>query len=73
MLPHYRLSKFLAIAFVGRMIWTAGYLGLGYGIGADWEAATSFLTNLSILLLLLMVLLGSGISASGKFVRSTAA
>jgi membrane protein DedA with SNARE-associated domain len=70
-LSHYRLSKFLAIAFAGRMIWTAGYLGLGYGIGANWEAATRFLTNFSILLLLLMVLLGSGIIASGRFVSSS--
>lgn len=67
-MSRYRLSKFLAIAFVGRLVWTAGYLGLGYGIGADWEAAIGFLTNLSILLLLLMVVIGSGIVASGRFV-----
>lgn len=65
-ISHYRLSKFLAIALVGRLIWTAAYLGLGYGIGADWEAATSFLTNLSALVLSLALLLGSGIVASGK-------
>ncbi len=69
-LSHYRLWKFLAIAFIGRLIWTAAYLGLGFGIGADWEAATSFLTNLSILLLLLVVLAGSGAVASGRFVSS---
>lgn len=67
---HYRLPKFLAVAFVGRLAWTAGYFGLGYGIGADWEAATSFLTNLSILLLLLAVLMGSGVVASGRFIGS---
>ena len=65
-MSRYRLSKFLAIALVGRLIWTAGYLGLGYGIGADWEAATGFLTNLSVLLLSLMLLLGAGVVASGK-------
>ena len=48
-LSHYRLPKFLATALVGRLVWTAGYFGLGYGIGGDWEAATSFLTNLSVL------------------------
>ena len=67
---HYRLPKFLATALVGRLVWTAGYFGLGYGIGADWEAATSFLTNLSILLLLLVVLIASGAVASGRFARA---
>jgi membrane-associated protein len=67
----YRLPKFLATALIGRMVWTAGYFGLGFGIGADWEAATSFLTNLSILLLLLVVLIGSGVVASGRFVSSS--
>jgi len=72
-LSHYRLPKFLATALVGRLVWTAGYFGLGYGIGADWEAATSFLTNLSVLLLLLVLLAGSGVVAFGKFARSSAA
>ena len=67
----YRLSKFLATAFVGRLVWTAGYFGLGYGIGADWEAATSFLTNLSILLLLLVLLTASGAIALGRFANSS--
>lgn len=67
----YRLPKFLATALVGRLVWTAGYFGLGYGIGADWEAATSFLTNLSVLLLLLVLLAASGAVASGRFVSSS--
>jgi membrane protein DedA with SNARE-associated domain len=67
----YRLPKFLATALVGRMVWTAGYFGLGYGIGADWEAATSFLTNLSVLLLLLALLAASGTVALGKFFSSS--
>ena len=65
-MSQYRLSKFLAIALVGRLIWTAGYLGLGYGIGADWEAAVGFLTNLSLMFLSLVVLFGAGVVASGK-------
>jgi len=66
----YRLSKFLAIALVGRIAWAATYLGLGYGIGADWLAATSFLANLSALILLLIALIVSGVIASGRFVSS---
>ena len=62
-MSHFRLSKFLAIALVGRLMWTAAYLGLGYGIGADWEAAIGFLTNVSVLFLSLMLLLGAGIVA----------
>ena len=65
-ISHFRLSKFLAIAFVGRLIWTAAYLGLGYGIGGDWEAASGFLTNFSALLLSSMLLLGAATVASGR-------
>jgi membrane protein DedA with SNARE-associated domain len=65
-IAHYSLSRFLAIALVGRLVWTAAYLGLGYGIGGDWEAATNFLTNFSGLVLSLMLLLLSGAIASGK-------
>jgi membrane protein DedA with SNARE-associated domain len=64
-MSQYRLSKFLAIALVGRLIWTASYLGLGYGIGSDWEAAVGFLTDLSLLLLSSVLLLGTGVIASG--------
>jgi membrane-associated protein len=65
---YYGLGKFLALAIVGRLIWSAGYLGLGYEIGADWEAAVGFLTNLSLLFLSLMLLLGAGVVASGRLV-----
>jgi membrane protein DedA with SNARE-associated domain len=70
-MSHYRLSKFLAMTFVGRLVWTAGYLGLGYGIGSDWEASAGFLTNLSALLLLTVLLFGSGVVASGKSINSS--
>jgi membrane-associated protein len=43
----YRVSKFLSVAVMGRMLWSAAYLGLGYVIGTDFEAATGFLGNLS--------------------------
>jgi membrane protein DedA with SNARE-associated domain len=71
-ISHYRLSKFLVIALIGRLIWTAAYLGLGYGIGTDWQAATSFLTNLSILVLSLMLLMVAGVIASGKYISARA-
>ena len=66
-ITRFRLPKFLAVALVGRLIWTAAYMGLGYGIGSDWQAATSFLTNLSVLILSLVALLAAGAVASGKF------
>jgi membrane protein DedA with SNARE-associated domain len=69
-ISRYRLSKFLAITFVGRLVWTAGYFGLGYGIGSDWEAAAGFLTNLSALLVLSVLLISSGVVASGRPLRS---
>lgn len=69
-MSHYDLFKFLATTLVGRLVWTAAYLGLGYGIGSDWQAATSFLTNLSILILSLMLLIVAAIIASGRFAGS---
>ena len=62
--------KFLAVAATGRLLWTAAYMGLGYLVGADLEAATSFLTNLSLLFLTLAVFVGSGVLA---FLRTGAA
>jgi membrane-associated protein len=66
----YRFMKFLATALIGRVVWTAGYFGLGYVIGGDWKAATSFLTNFSALLLLLVVEIASAAVATGRFARS---
>jgi membrane protein DedA with SNARE-associated domain len=65
-MSHFRLSKFLTIAVFGRVIWASAYLGLGYGIGADLEAAAGFLTNLSGFLVALAVLVGSGLVALGR-------
>jgi membrane protein DedA with SNARE-associated domain len=48
---HYPLFSFLALTVIGRTIWTSAYLGLGYSIGDDIEVASSFLANLTGLLL----------------------
>ncbi|HVC11559.1 MAG TPA: DedA family protein [Burkholderiales bacterium] len=56
----YRLPEFLALTVLGRIAWTSAYLGLGYGVGTDLQAATDLLKNLSGLLLSLAVLAGSG-------------
>lgn len=61
----YRLSVFLAWTVIGRVVWTAAYLALGYGIGADLQAAAGFLTNLTGLLLSLTVLAASSVIALG--------
>ena len=44
-------------------MWTSAYLGLGYVIGTDLEAAAGFLTNLSGLLVMLVLLGGSALMA----------
>ena len=62
----YRLSAFLAWTVLGRLIGTAAYLGLGYGVGTDLQAAADFLKNLSGLLLSLAVLAAAGLVASGR-------
>jgi membrane-associated protein len=65
-IARYRLSRFLGVAFAGRVVWAAAYLGLGAAVGSDLEAASGFLTNLSLLLLLLTVLIGAGAIAAGR-------
>ena len=65
-MSHHGLARFIVVATAGRVVWTAAYLGLGYGIGGDWEAATGFLTNLSLLLLSVVVLVGSGLIGAGQ-------
>jgi len=52
----YRFASFLGFALLGRLIWTAAYLGLGYGIGGNIDAASQFLANLSGLVISLGVL-----------------
>jgi len=55
----YPLTAFLALTVLGRLLWTSAYLGLGYAVGSDPEAATGFLANLSGLLVSLAVLAAS--------------
>jgi membrane protein DedA with SNARE-associated domain len=62
----YRLTVFLALTLLGRLLWTSAYLGLGYAVGSDPEAATGFLANLSGLLVSLAVLAASWLIASGR-------
>lgn len=52
----YPLWHFLGFALIGRLIWTSAYLGLGYGIGGNIDAASQFLGNLSGLIIALGVL-----------------
>jgi len=66
----YQPAKFLAVAVVGRVMWAAAYLGLGYAVGSDLEAAASFLTNLSGLLASLAVLTVASIYRFGSMGRA---
>jgi membrane protein DedA with SNARE-associated domain len=56
------LSQFIAVSTAGRVVWTAAYLGLGYAIGADLDAATEFLSNLTGLLLCAIVVVVAGLT-----------
>jgi len=55
----YRFSHFLGFALFGRLIWTSAYLGLGFWIGGNIDAASQFLGNLSGLLIAIGVLVVS--------------
>lgn len=61
----YALLPYLGFTVAGRVTWTTAYLGLGYAVGADLQAATDFLANLSGLLIALAVLAASGWVAFG--------
>jgi membrane protein DedA with SNARE-associated domain len=58
----YRLDAFVVFTIVGRLMWTTAYLGLGYGVGGDLEAAAGFLTNLSLFLVSLALLVALGLT-----------
>jgi membrane protein DedA with SNARE-associated domain len=68
------LPKFVAASAAGRLVWTAAYLGLGYVIGADLDAATSFLANFTGFLLCVTVMVAAALVAltSGSLHRRTA-
>lgn len=59
----YRLLQFLTLAIAGRLMWTFAYLGLGYAVGDDLDAATDFLENLTGLVVSLVMLAGLGLAA----------
>ena len=61
----YGFARFLSFAAVGRLIWTSAYLGLGYGVGSNIEAASQFLGNLSGLIIALGVLVVAGAYRAG--------
>ncbi|NVO15925.1 MAG: DedA family protein [Rhodoplanes sp.] len=66
----FRLVAFLMVAVLGRVAWAAAYMGLGWLVGSDLDAAAGFLTNLSLLFLALVVVAGSAVLA---FRRTTVA
>jgi membrane-associated protein len=59
----YSVRRFLPLDVIGRLIWTSAYLGLGYSLGVGIEAAASFLSSLSGLLISLAALAGLGVLA----------
>ena len=61
----YRFLHFLGFALLGRLIWTSAYLGLGYGIGGNIDAASQFLGNLSRVVIALGVLVVSSAYRAG--------
>lgn len=61
----YALRPYFAFTITGRLLWTMAYLGAGYAVAMDLQAATEFLANLSAMLIALAVLAASGWIAFG--------
>jgi len=57
---HYPMRVFVPFAVLGRVVWTSAYLGLGYGFGTGFEAASDLLSSLSGLLASLAFTAGLG-------------
>ena len=64
--------RFLFYDLSGEAIWIFGYGGLGYLFGAQWEAVSAFLSNMSGLLLGLLIL-GVGIWLGLRRLRTSTA
>ena len=62
-LHRYRIHAFLTIALLGRVIWTAAYVGLGYTLAGNVDAATDFLKNVTGLLVSVSLLAASTLIA----------
>ena len=69
-IARYRFSSFLIFSSLGRLVWTSAYLGLGYGIGNNIDAASDFMANLTGLLLALAVFAVSSAYRAGLFNRT---
>ncbi|HEX6269933.1 MAG TPA: DedA family protein [Anaerolineales bacterium] len=57
---NFPFRRFLLYDLAGEAVWVFGYGGLGYLFGTQWEAIGAFLSNMSGLLLGLLIL-GTGI------------
>ncbi len=53
----YSVARFVVVATMGRLLWTSAYLGVGYAVGDNAEAASEFLANLTRMLLSVLVCL----------------
>jgi membrane protein DedA with SNARE-associated domain len=53
------LIPFLLFAAIGRVIWTTAYFALGFVVGGNIEAASGFLTNLSMFLFSVALAIGA--------------
>jgi membrane protein DedA with SNARE-associated domain len=71
-LSRYAWPSFLLFSSLGRVIWTSAYLGLGFVIGSNIEAASQFLGNLSGLLAALAVLVVASLYRTGVIARAMA-
>jgi membrane protein DedA with SNARE-associated domain len=60
-LHRYRIRAFLTFDLLGRAIWTAAYMGLGYALAGSLDAAIEFLKNVTGLLLSVTVLTASAV------------
>ena len=71
-ISRYSFGAFLGFALLGRALWTAAYLGLGYVIGNNVEAAGTFLQHVTGIILSLGAMLIAGSYLAAPWLASPA-
>jgi membrane-associated protein len=64
-----KFKTFIISCFLGELIWSSVYIGLGYWFGDGWESIYNIVSEFSVLLILIILLIGVIYFSITKFRR----